>query len=351
LVKTKALIDTSKVYITGNNSLLGNWNPSKVSLTEINDSTWERTFSFEPETSLEYKFTLGSWGTEASNSDGAVSSNITLEVLEDTTVQISISNWKENEENKISVQITGRVKYHRNFPGDGIKPRDIIVWLPPDYEKDTTKRYSVLYMHDGENIFDPATSSFGLDWQLDETADSLIKSEKIKGIIIVGIYNTIDRSAEYEDTEKGRMYMKFIVNELKPFIDKNYRTKPDRGNTATGGSSLGGLISFMLAWEYPNIFSKAACISPAFYIKDIDYLKTVKNYNGSKKQIKIYIDDGGIGLEKRLQPGIDSMIVLLNQKQYVDGKDYIFYKDINAEHSEYFWAKRAWRFLEFFFPK
>ena len=107
LVKTKALIDTSKVYITGNNSLLGNWNPSKVSLTEINDSTWERTFSFEPETSLEYKFTLGSWGTEALNSDGAVSSNMMLEVLGDTTVQISISNWKENEENKISGQITG----------------------------------------------------------------------------------------------------------------------------------------------------------------------------------------------------------------------------------------------------
>ena len=79
-------------------------------------------------------------------------------------------------------------------------------------------------------------------------------------IIIVGIYNTIRPFSEYAETETGRLYMKFIVNKLKPFIDKNYRTKPDRENTATGGSSLGGLISFMLVWEYPNIFSKAACL-------------------------------------------------------------------------------------------
>ncbi len=298
---------------------------------------------------MEYKFTLGSWNTEALNEDGSVPQNYTVEILNDTSIQISISKWKENKTRKISGQITGTVKYHRNFSGEGIKPRDIIVWLPPDYEKEKTKRYPVLYMHDGENIFDPATSSFGVDWRLDETADSLIKANEIQEIIMVGIYNTSNRSAEYADTDTGKLYMKFVVNELKPFIDSNYRTKPDRNNTATGGSSSGGLISFMLAWEYPNIFSKAACISPAFYIEDIDYLKTVKNYNGSKKQIKIYIDDGGIGLENKLQPGIDSMLVLLKGKNYIEGKDLLFYKDISAQHSEFYWGNRAWRFLKFLF--
>ena len=351
VVKTKNLNDTSNVFITGNIPMLGNWNPGKVQLNAVNDTTWRKTFTFKKSIPLEYKFTLGSWNNEALNNDGTVSQNKSLQVLADTTIFYSIQKWKKNETNRINGQITGTVKYHKNFDFEGLKSRDIIVWLPPGYQKEKTKRYPVLYMHDGENIFDPSTSSFGVDWQLDETADSLIKTNKIEGIIIVGIYNTSDRSAEYGNTDTGRLYMKLIVNKLKPFIDKTYRTKPGRENTATGGSSLGGLISFMLAWEYPNVFSKAACISPAFYIENIDYLNTVKNYNGVKKQIKIYIDDGSIGLEKRLQPGIDSMLILLKQKNFDEGKDYIFYKAADAQHSEFYWAKRAWRFLEFFFGK
>ncbi len=351
LVHTKNLSDSLQVFISGNNSSLGNWNPSKIPLTKINDSIWGKTFSFKRETSLEYKFTLGSWNTEALNNDGTAPSNYSLKVINDTTIEFSISKWKHSEQSKILGQITGTVKYYRNFSGQGIKPRDIVIWLPPNYEKEKTKRYPVLYMHDGENIFDPNTSTFGIDWGLDETADSLIKAKKIQDIIIVGIYNTVNRSAEYAETDTGRLYMKFIVNKLKPFIDKNYRTKPDKINTATGGSSLGGLISFMLVWEYPNIFSKAACISPAFYIENIDYLDNVKDYNGLKKNIKIYMDIGSIGLEQKLQPGIDSMIQLLKQKNLLVGKDLMFYKDKNAQHSEYYWGKRSWRFLEFLFPK
>ncbi len=351
IVHTKILNDSAKVFITGNNSLFGNWNPDNVPLLKINDSTWQKALSFNKDVTLEYKFTLGSWNNEALNNNGSIPQNYTLKVTKDTLINISISKWKENPKRKLTGQITGTVKYHRNFSGKGIKPRDIIVWLPPGYEKDKNKRYPVLYMHDGENIFDPATSSFGIDWRLDETADSLISTNKIQKIIIVGIYNTINRSAEYAETDTGRLYMKFIVNKLKPFIDKNYRTKPDRENTATGGSSSGGLISFMLIWEYPNIFSKAACLSPAFYIDNIDYLDNVKNYSGKKKNIKIYIDDGGIGLEQRLQPGIDSMLVLLKDKNYVEGKDLMYFKDNEAQHSEFYWGKRAWKFLKFLFHK
>ena len=118
-------------------------------------------------------------------------------------------------------------------------------------------------------------------------------------------------------TDTGYAYMKFIVNELKPFIDYTYHTLPDRENTTVGGSSLGGLISFMMLWEYSDIFSKAACLSPAFKIDSIynhDFVSPVKNYSGPKKDIKIYVYNGGVGLEEELQPGIDEMMKRLKKR-------------------------------------
>ncbi|MCK7520815.1 MAG: alpha/beta hydrolase-fold protein [Ignavibacteriales bacterium] len=149
------------------------------------------------------------------------------------------------------------------------------MWLPPSYELNLEKRYPVLYMHDGQNVFDPATSSFGYDWRADEVADSLINAETINEIIIVGIYNTTDRGFEYSYSPLGYKYMDFVVSKLKPFIDSEYRTLPDAENTAVAGSSLGALITFMLSWNYPDVFSKAACFSSALKIQDLNYVDTV----------------------------------------------------------------------------
>lgn len=168
----------------------------------------------------------------------------------------------------------------------GLKPRDIIVWLPPGYDENINERYPVLYMHDGQNIVDPKTSSFGIDWQIDEVADSLIRENKIEPIIVVGIYNTADRSSEYKNIDSGFVYMDFVINKLKPLIDKTYRTKPDKENTANGGSSLAGLTSLMFVWEHPEVFSKAICMSSAFKIENIDYVSDIEKYSGAKKKYK-----------------------------------------------------------------
>ena len=345
----------SLVYIAGNCPELGNWNPSAVPLIKLNDSTFEKIIPFNTETEIEYKFTKGSWNNEALAPNGSVPGNSSLKVEKDTIVKISISKWKNGvtDQNKSSFkgQITGTVKYFRDMKGQGIKPRDVIVWLPPSYETNKTKRYPVLYMQDGQNLFDPQTSSFGVDWQLDESADSLIKAGAIREIIIVGIYNTIDRNEEYIDSKQGHAYMKFVVDILKPFIDKNFRTLPERQNTAVGGSSAGALISFMLLWEYPEVFSKAACLSPAFHIEDIDFVPDVVNYAGPKKSIRVYFDIGTLGLESRLKPGLDEMVKVLESKGYVQGKDFKYYFAAGALHNEAAWAKRNWRYLEFLFKK
>ena len=338
-----------KVFIAGNTPELGNWNPDKISLNKVNDSTWSKVFEFMEGKTIEYKLTLGSWEKEALNEKGKKPGNNILKISDDTVLVFNITNWGYSQTN-ISGQITGNVRYHKNFKGRSVLPRDIIVWLPPSYDSLPDKYYPVLYMHDGQNVIDPLTSSFGVDWQIDEVADSLIGARSIQEIIIVGIYNTEKRGNEYNKTKLGQAYINFIIEELKPFIDSTYKTLPDCKNTTVCGSSSGGLISFIMAWENPDIFSKTACFSPAFKISNIDYVAPVKKYIGAKKDLKIFIYNGGVGLEEQLQPAIDEMILVLKEKGFVENQDLLFIKDSSAEHNESAWAKNVYRFLEFFFP-
>ena len=124
-------------------------------------------------------------------------------------------------------EIVGKVEYHKDVFSPVLNnKRDIVVWLPIGYnaQKNPEKRYPVLYMQDGQNIMDPKTAYIGKDWRVDETVMKLIKQKKIKEVIVVGIYNSPDRIDEYSWTDKGQNYLKFIVSELKPFIDSNYKT-------------------------------------------------------------------------------------------------------------------------------
>ena len=352
-VTANELSDSAKIYIVGNQKEIGYWDPAAVQLEKIDKNTWRKVFSFPVNTILEFKFTKGKWSNEALTNEKTIPQNHVVRVESDTTIQKNIIHWKDEEtvENVYQGQITGSVFYYKSLEWSGIKSRDVIVWLPPDYEENINTRYPVLYMHDGQNIFDPKTSSFGIDWQMDEAATKLIYENKIAPLIIVGIYNTVDRSSEYKNTDTGFVYMDFIINKLKPLIDKNYRTKPDRENTVTGGSSLAGLISFMLPWEHPEIFSKAICVSSALKINNIDYISQVEKYKGDKKNIKIYFDIGGIGIEEKLKPGIDEMIKTLLSKGFELNNDLYFIKDQEAEHNESAWAKRLPKALELFFGK
>ncbi|MGE5401243.1 MAG: alpha/beta hydrolase-fold protein [Ignavibacteriales bacterium] len=347
VVEAHKLPENAKVYISGNDALLGGWNPGTVQMDKVSDSIWSRKFSFDEKETIEFKFTLGSWDSEAMNADGSVPGNKYCTVAGDTTLKYVVAAWR-NGERPVFGRVTGTVEYVRNMKGEGIDPRDVVIWLPPSYGRDKDKHYPVLYMHDGQNIVDPKTSSFGVDWGADETADSLIKEGKMQEIIIVGINNTKDRTAEYSYTDKGRSYMSFITETLKPFIDKNYRTLPDRDNTATMGSSMGGLISMMLAWEHTDVFSKAACLSPAFRIGELNYLPYISGFRG-KKPVSIYIDNGGLGLESRLQPGVEEMVSLLKEKGYEEGRDLLVYFEPGAEHNEIAWAKRLYKPMLFLF--
>ena len=350
-VYTNNISDSQKVYISGNIESLGKWQPNEVVLIK-NENYWERKLVIPAHTNIEFKFTKGSWSSEALDTNNNVPPNFYHTITKDTILNFEIEKWRDDIISSQSTGgITGQVKYHEQMGYKDLLPRDIIVWLPPKYYQNTNERYPVLYMHDGQNLFDPTTSFTGVDWQIDETADSLIKENIITPIIVVGIGNTEDRSAEYGETEKSVMYMEFIVNKLKPIIDNTYRTKPGRDFTAVGGSSSGGLISFLLAWNYSSYFSKAACFSPAFKYGDRDFTTIVSDYNGEKKDITFYINNGGQGVDKILQPGVEVMVTKLQNKGYSLYEDLFVNIVPSAHHNEAAWAKKMHIPLKLFFQK
>lgn len=337
------------LFITGNHPKLGEWQPAAVPLHRKQNGVWEIGFEFPQSTSLCYKVTRGSWETEEVSRNGVPQGDRHLTARRNQIVVIRVANWRDKKF-RIAGGITGELLYHKNFRSGLLKQkRTIVVWLPPSYRKDESKRYPVLYMHDGQNIFDPATAFGGVEWQVDETADKLIRQKKIREIIVVGIYNGPDRLEEYSDTEKGRAYMAFLVNELKPFIDKTYRTQPDHENTAIMGSSMGGLISLYLVWRYPHVFSMAGCLSPSLMWRKGAVLQMIRKEKYPPQKIKIYFDHGGIGDEGKYESHFTKLLKLLLQKGYKEGEEVLYYFDRKGDHSERSWSKRVWRPLTFMF--
>ncbi len=239
----------------------------------------------------------------------------------------------------------------------------MLVYRPPGYEAGDGRRYPVLYLHDGQNLFDGTTSFIpGQDWRVGVTAQRLITSGAIQPLIIVGIYNTgKDRIAEYtpakDSTSKlgggADLYGRMLVEELKPFIDANYRTLKHATHTGVGGSSLGGLVSLYLALKYPQVFGKVAAISPSVWFADGAILRCV-NTLGRRPRLRIWLDTGtregrNPAESRKALANVQMLRDALLQKGWKLGKDLRYFEAEGAEHSERAWAKRVGPLLEFLF--
>lgn len=345
VITANDLPENGWVHITGNHEKLGNWNPAAVPLQKRADGFWVLKVPVETGATLEYKFTLGSWDTEALADDGSVPPNRVLRVGGDTTVREVVTQWRKPR-NPAAPKYTGTVEYHAGMEGEGILPRDVLVWLPPSYAADAERRYPVLYMHDGQQVFNPATSTHGVDWGVDETATRLIAEGRLREIIVVAATCTSNRFPEYAETEQGGAFRRFLAKDLKAFIDSKYRTLAGREHTAVMGSSMGGRVSFLLAWEYPDVFSMAGCLSPSF---SDETLALARAKQESPPAVRFYMDNGGIGLEERLQKGIDRMLPLLQGMGFEQGNNLVWVLDPDAEHNEAAWAERVWMPLLYFF--
>jgi predicted alpha/beta superfamily hydrolase len=251
----------------------------------------------------------------------------------------------------------GQLRRHEAFQSQFLDhDRDVLVWLPPGYDK-RVDRYPVLYMHDGQNLFEPDTAfQKGEHWRLGETAGELIAAGAIEPLIMVGIYNTGDhRKDEYTPTRDPKLggghaaeYGRMIIEELKPLIDRTYRTRPDPSSTAIGGSSLGGLVSLYLAFTHPQVFRRVAALSPSVWWNLRAILKTVRQAR-SKPPLRIWLDMGTAEGKKGLDDArlLKAALVGLG---FSAGADLHYAEYEGATHSETAWAERVGPMLKWLFP-
>lgn len=217
------------------------------------------------------------------------------------------------------------------------------VFTPPGYSENTLKRYPVVYMQDGQNLFFPEEAFAGEHWRIEETLTILDTMNIIRKSIVVGIYPA-DRLNEY--TKPGyEDYGRFIVEDLKPRIDGEIRTLTGPEETAVMGSSLGGVVSFYMAWNYPHIFGKAACMSSSFNFKD-DLLHRV--LSEEKKPVKLYLDSGWPEDNYEVTRSMNDVLL---RRGFQSGEDLLYFAFPHALHNERYWAMRSHIPFQFFFGK
>ena len=258
--------------------------------------------------------------------------------------------------------LTGAFRIHRRFhSGFLADDRDVLVYLPPGYDQERQRHYPVLYLNDGQNLFDGATSFVpGQEWHVDETAEDMISRGVIQPIIIVGIYNTgMARMDEYTPTAdrrvgrggKADLYARMLVEELKPFIDSHYRTRNDAAHTALGGSSLGGLLALFVGLMRPDVFGKLAVMSPSVWWDRRIILKDVRRLR-QKPAVRVWLEIGTAEGNRpaRILADVRTLRDVMLRKGWRQGEDLCYVEDDGAGHNEGAWGARVGGMLMFLFP-
>ena len=263
--------------------------------------------------------------------------------------------------------------------------RTVRICLPASYAQKPNLRYPVLYLHDGQNLFSSAGTNicFGWgNWELDKTLNELCRTRKMQEIILVTVDNSSARYAEYcgrhhsADTNANtefENYASFLIQELKPRIDSDYRTRPEPENTGIMGSSMGGICSIVMAWEHPEIFGRAASLSGSFQVEGTNFLNNVlRGYQGKPKPTRLYLDSGvvdftggddgqsltaavmeefrRIGWGRALMHYVDAKPLTLPELQKSGLRRDKWNEAQTSQHNEFYWRLRSWRALTFLFP-
>lgn len=273
----------------------------------------------------------------------------------------------------VDEKMPSKVIVHKDFPSKFVRSRNVEVWLPAGYDPSSDEKYQVLYMHDGQNVFNPETSNTKIDWGVDEAMDSLLAEGKVKPTIVVAswcigeirfaeympqkpadIMSSPEVSAKLKETMKSPPimsdhYLKYMVTELKPFIDSTYNTSTKPEHTFVMGSSMGGLLSLYAISEYPNVFGGAGCVSTHWPIPTLGdaYIGQLENALPDPSNHKIYFDHGTKTLDAQYEPYQKRVDAIMEQKGFEKGKNWITKKFEGAEHNEKSWNDRIHIPLEF----
>jgi predicted alpha/beta superfamily hydrolase len=293
------------LYVSGSAPTMGNWDAAGMPLQRGDDGKYHGSAEIMSGVEYGFKITRGTWGTVETNDKGEEAPDHTVKVDDARDVDVVVASWRDGGKTVPNrVTMTGDIRLHKKFHSEILgNDRTLIVYLPPEYESNNEQRYPVLYMQDGQNLFDAATSYAGIEWRMDETAQGLIASKTITPLIIVGIYNGLQqRSDEFTppsmgDPKKARgdLYAEFVTQEVKPFIDKTYRTQPDKAHTGIGGGSRGALIALHTAKQSPTTFGQFALFSPWLRIDDKKLIESDLGDGAFLKGCRVYVEMGTAG--------------------------------------------------------
>jgi predicted alpha/beta superfamily hydrolase len=253
-------------------------------------------------------------------------------------------------------QRTGHIVALEPLPAAHALARRVWVWLPPGYERDSTRRYPVLYLHDGQNMFDAVSA--GAEWQVDETAQRLVAAGEIAPFIAVAVpsepHEGLPRIHELTPTPGGRgggglpAYAQWLLDELKPQIDQRFRTCPEAACTAVGGSSLGGIASLWIAWHRADRVGAALLVSPSLWWDGSQPRQSVQAAPAPEPRPRLWLDmgahegDGPLAESRALRDALQARGWL--------GTKLAYFEDPDGRHDELSWAGRVEGMLKFLFP-
>jgi predicted alpha/beta superfamily hydrolase len=336
------------VFLTGSGKTLGRWSATAVALERYGDGTARVRLHFPPGSRVQYLITRGDWRRAESDGHGHERTPRELATRQDAQQDVHVAGW-------------GRdcIHYHKDFPSQFLPhARPVTVYLPPGYDMVTQRRYPVMYLHDGQNLFDASTSFAGVPWSCDDTAERAARNHEAEPVILVGIGNTPDRMEEYGPTEPGDMadaYGRFLVEEVKPFMDSHYRTATGPENTAIGGSSMGGLISLHLAQVYPHIFGRCAAMSPSIWWNGERLVTEIASGKPWPKSTRLWLDMGDNEYGSKRGNLINlrrsrKLVRLLRKQGLMPEGQYRYVEAAGAQHNEAAWCERFSDVLKYLFP-
>ncbi len=271
----------ASIYLAGDRPEVGGWRPDGLKLDRGEDGLHRAKVRLRRGGRLAFKFTRGSWATVEKAADGSEVANRTADLHGDAEVRAVVAGWATGAASPRASTVVGRLEIHPGFRSEALdNERSLRVWLPPGYGDEPDRRYPVVYVMDGQNVFDEATSAFGREWRADETATRLIGEGAIEPVIVVGVDNTPGRMAEFTPVAdpksgrggKGPAFVGFLADQVKPFVDRTYRTRPEPADSTVVGSSLGGLIALESLRVRPDRFGKVAALSPSLWWADDAFL-------------------------------------------------------------------------------
>mgnify|MGYP001581395408 FL=1 len=363
---------TGTVYLAGSLPELGPWHPDGRAMVGVGR---ERTANVTAPrgTTFEYKFTLGSWDREALGPAGTVPPNNRLLIDGNVEAVHEITGFKRDPREYMAdwagSGVEGRLVYWPDVASAFLGPtRHVEIWLPPGYDSTRSTRYPVLYMHDGQNLFDPRIANTGVDWGVDEAVVRLARRGVIPPVMVVGVWSTAERGAEYSPWHRASAYARFLIEELMPRVNAEFRTLTGPQNTAVMGSSMGGLLSFYLVAHHPDVFGACGCESTHFPLSEAVVARTftsvapVANPDTTPyivrdierglrvpRGARYRFDYGSLGLDSAYGPSHEVVRAWLRRQGFVEGRDFVIRRYEGATHNEASWRARLDDPLTFMF--